>query len=89
MASAPGSVYTVEAVSGNEGNRPHFGNETSVRQTGERMMREDKRGTIMGRFAAPPRQWKTILTALAMMLGSFTANGAEKSEKSEEQHVPK
>ena len=44
-------------------------------------MRVDNPGTIVARFGAPARHWKTILTALALMLGCFTANGAEKAEK--------
>ncbi len=44
-------------------------------------MRANNPGTTWGRFAASPRQWKTILTFLALMIGSFPANGAEKVEK--------
>ena len=38
-------------------------------------------GTIMGRLVARPWQWNAILTALAVMFGSLSANGAEKVEK--------
>ena len=42
-------------------------------------MRENEPRTPMGRRAIPSRQGKTILTALAMILGSFPASGAERT----------